>query len=99
VKWTREPEFRRGDSNDDGRINIGDPIASLDFQFSGTFAPACMDALDFDDNGQIAISDPIGNLNFQFLGTAPPGSPGLECGTDPTEDGLGCQSSAACAGG
>ncbi len=79
--------FRRGDTDGNGALEITDPINNLSFQFLGTFTPPCMDAADFDDNGKVEITDPIANLSHQFLGTAAPAPPGKDtCGVDPTPD-------------
>ena len=89
--------FRRGDCNDDGKLDISDPLANLSFQFVGTFDPLCLDALDFDDSGELDVTDPIANLTHQFLGGPPPAPPGKEvCGVDSTDDELSCDSFAAC---
>lgn len=94
----KEPLFRRGDDNASGDLDISDPIASLDYQFLGSFLPPCKDALDYDDNGEIDISDAVASLTFQFLGGPPPAPPGMaSCGPDPTPDSipggdLGCES-------
>ncbi len=95
------PEFKRGDTDGNGALEITDPINNLAFQFLGTFTPPCMDAADFDDNGKVEITDPIANLSHQFLGTAPPAPPGKEvCGPDPSDDAdgvdLGCEVEPAC---
>ncbi len=93
-------DFRRGDGNDDGAVDVSDAIANLTFQFLGTFQPPCLDALDFDDSGMIDVSDPIANLTHQFVGGPPPAAPGKEtCGVDPGEDELSCESFATCPGG
>jgi hypothetical protein len=42
------------------------------------------------------ITDAIYILNFLFLGGPAPLPPFPECGIDPTVDGLGCASFAAC---
>ena len=86
--------FKRGDSDSDGVLSIGDPVFSLFFQFLGTLQPLCLEALDFNDNGVVDITDPLSNLGHQFLGTAGPPDPGSEtCGFDTTSDpdgDLGC---------
>jgi hypothetical protein len=91
--------FRRGDVDGNGLLDVTDAVASLSFQFLGTFAPPCMDALDFDDNGRIELTDPIGNLTYQFGGGGEPPAPGVEtCGPDPTPDEggeLGCENTPA----
>ncbi len=81
-------QFRRGDVNGDGGVDVTDPISNLQFQFLGIGDGACQDAMDFDDNGKIEITDPIGNLSYQFLGSGFPADPGPVCGSDPTEDEL-----------
>jgi hypothetical protein len=85
-------QFKRGDVDGNGFLEITDPISSLAFQFAGGFQPQCMDALDFDDSGAVDVSDPIGSLNLQFAGGAAPPAPGNEtCGEDPTPDALSCE--------
>ena len=89
--------FRRGDFNGDGRTDIGDPIFSLNWQFRGGSGPSCLDAADANDDGRLDIGDTIWSLNHQFLGGPPPPAPGpLNCGTDPTSDGLGCDAFSPC---
>lgn len=39
-----ESKFLRGDSNGDLRLDIGDPIHSLQYAFTGGSAPKCVDA-------------------------------------------------------
>jgi len=83
--------FRRGDSNDDARIDISDAVATLNALFSGGPQPACRDAADGNDDGVTDISDPVFVLNFLFAGESPPPPPGSEaCGSDPTTDNLDC---------
>ena len=83
---------RRGDADGNGIVDVTDPINNLTFQFLGTFAPGCLDALDFDDSGAIDVSDPVANLNAQFLGGPPAPAPGSAvCGEDPTPDALSCE--------
>ncbi len=83
--------FRRGDADGDGKLNITDPIFTLNFLFSGGRAPDCMKSADVDDSGVLNITDPIFSLSFQFLGGPQPKAPGhLTCGSDPTEDTLSC---------
>ena len=83
--------FRRGDGNADGALNIADPVATLNFLFSGGAGPPCEDAADANDTGVLDITDAVFTLNFLFLGGAPPLPPGpSECGRDPTLDRLAC---------
>ncbi|KKQ57098.1 MAG: hypothetical protein US74_C0008G0025 [Parcubacteria group bacterium GW2011_GWA2_38_13] len=85
-----EYEFRRGDANQDGDVNITDPIAILGWLFLGDTQGICKDAADSDDDGNINISDPIAILNFLFLGGEAPKEPFNQPGLDPTPDFLGC---------
>ena len=83
--------FRRGDSNHNGGVELGDVIFSLNFLFQTGAAPVCDDAADANDDGQLDIGDPIATLGFLFGGDAPPPFPGpFRCGSDPTRDRLGC---------
>jgi hypothetical protein len=84
--------FRRGDVNEDGRIDIADPINILQQLFAGRPASRCEDAVDANDDGKIDIADPVCVLvhlfgqNAQGL-PAPYGT----TGQDPTGDALLCQ--------
>jgi hypothetical protein len=92
--------FSRGDSNNDGRHNISDPVNTLNVLFLGTGVVPCQDAADSNDDGRVNISDPVNSLNVLFLGTGnvpPPfDPPGPRCGTDPTGDDLDCAAFTAC---
>ncbi|MEM7262999.1 MAG: hypothetical protein AAF488_13485, partial [Planctomycetota bacterium] len=82
--------FVRGDGNGDGTVNIADPVANLDYQFS--LGPAlCLDAYDVNDDGTVDISDPIYNLTFLFSFGPPPLPPHPNAGIDPTPDALDCE--------
>ena len=88
----RGARFRRGDANRDARVNVSDPIATLDYLFRGG-SLTCEDAADFDDDGQNNITDAIGILRFLFEpGEKPPVPPPFATeGLDPTLDGLTCE--------
>jgi hypothetical protein len=92
------PYFRRGDTDGDGRVQITDPIRTLNALFTGGEAIGCEDAADANDDGTVNIADPVFTLNWLFLGGPPPPSPGpLRCGPDPTEDALEpCSSTPMC---
>jgi len=81
--------FIRGDANDDGRINIADPISVLGFLFGGGPEPPCGDAADANDDGNIDIADPIKILGHLFGGEGPLPVPNA-CGVDPTWDKISC---------
>ncbi len=93
------PQFRRGDANSSGRVNLTDAIAVLQYQFAGGEV-ACLDAADVDDIGSVDISDAILLLQYLFLNLDPPVAPGpLRCGPDPKDtpddlapcEGAGCR--------
>ena len=86
-------------TNGSGVLDINDPVYNLRFQFFADVIPGCFDALDDNDDGEINVTDPIFSLSVQFLGRGPMPAPGHEeCGSDPTEDALGCGSFPGCAG-
>jgi len=101
--WSTDPDpakFRRGDSNQDGAMDLADALATLGFVFNGTNPEVanCADAADTNDDGVIDLSDAIYLLDFVFNGTVPqPDPPFDECGPDPTLDGLDCPLGVACA--
>jgi hypothetical protein len=77
---------RRGDVDEDGSVNISDPIRLLAFLFLTGPAPPCDPVADASADGRVDISDPIRILNFLFLGNVD--LPALtaaeltECGAD-----------------
>ena len=89
------PQFRRGDGNGDGGVDIGDPIFNLAHLFSGGPGP-CRDSQDTNDDGLVDIADPIYGLAFLFSSAPSPPAPFPACGSDPTPDGLDCFYSPAC---
>jgi len=83
--------FLRGDANQDGRVEISDPVQILAYLFLGVAAPPCLDAADADDSGRLDITDPIVILGFLFRGSSEPAAPGpFDAGPDPTPDPLSC---------
>lgn len=85
--------FRRGDVDANGTFNgLVDGLYLLSFGFQGGPSPPCLDAVDADDNGLLnSLVDGLALLQFAFLGGPMP-APALDCGIDPTADGLDCQS-------
>lgn len=80
--------FLRGDTDGGGRINLSDPIATLNFLFVGGAEPDCLDAADATDDGVINLTDPLFVLNFLFQAGAYPLPPYPRPGLDPTPDDL-----------
>ncbi|MBI2448933.1 right-handed parallel beta-helix repeat-containing protein [Candidatus Pacearchaeota archaeon] len=97
-----QPQFIRGDSNNDGAIDISDAIVTLGFLFTSEGNVTCKDAADANDDGDLDISDPINILGFLFLGD--PSSlpqPYPDIGIDPTPETpeLGCEFYSQVSGG
>lgn len=88
--------FRRGDTNDDGSLNLADPVFLLERLFYGGAPLACRSAGDADDSGALDIADVIVLLGVMFYGEGPLASPGMICGLDPTPDELDCMFVANC---
>ncbi len=89
----REPHnarFLRGDSNDDGSVDISDAVAVLGYLFQGGNAPYCADAADANDDGQVDIGDPILILRSLFQRSARIRPPYPRAGYDRTPDELDC---------
>jgi hypothetical protein len=74
---------RPGDENQDGELNLSDPISVLNHLFAGTNPtlpcgdgtvgdPANQALLDLNGDDSINLSDPIYGLNFLFSGSASP---------------------------
>ena len=91
------PEFRRGDSNGDGGVDIADAITLLTWLYASEGRkPTCMDAADANDDGIVDIGDPITILSRLYGHGAPFPEPVDACGRDPTEDDLDCSSFSPC---
>jgi hypothetical protein len=91
-----EGRFIRGDANIDGRINVSDPVYTLRYIYTRDRQLSCVDAGDSNDDGVIDSSDVIYTLNYLFIsGTVIP-PPLQACGSDPSDDGLTCQSYPTC---
>ncbi len=84
-------EFKRGDANIDGTVDITDPLFILAHLFIGDPASPCYGAANANDDNVLDITDPITLLTYLFLGgiTIPPPGP-TECGLDPTPDEFEC---------
>ena len=82
--------FLRGDSNADGKVDISDPINTLNFLFLGTGKLECKDAADANDDNKTDISDAVYTLNYLFSNGGIIKPPYPDIGIDPTADDLGC---------
>ena len=97
------PLFYRGDTNDDGLIDLADGVTVFVFLFLGSVSPGCLDSVDVDNDGRVEITDGIKVLAYLFSGGAHPPDPGVPpgpCGPDTEAPGspgnLGCESYSSC---
>jgi hypothetical protein len=101
--------FVRGDVEQNGSINITDPIATLGYLFLGGEEPVCLDAADADDSGGIDITDAILVLSWlvdrdTVIPHPAPSVPTYsltDCDVDPSDvelpyDGLDCRAFEGC---
>ncbi len=84
-------DFLRGDVDQDGRISVGDAVATILYLFDARTAPTCEDAADSNDDGIIDLTDPLFVLRGLFSSPSDGISPFL-FGPDLTCDELGCAS-------
>jgi len=90
-----QPEFKRGDTNNDNGVNIADAVYLLGALFPppGGMANvlACRKSGDGNDDGGINIADAVAILASLFGSPAVPlPAPNGACGVDPTTDSLDC---------
>jgi hypothetical protein len=89
-------DFKRGDSNGDGQMDISDPVFTLLGLFRGGRLPSCLDAADANDDGAVNLSDAVATLDRLFRSGSSLPPPERDCGPDPTADALDCEVAAAC---
>ena len=89
------PRFVRGDGNQDGVLDISDPVLGLEFLF-GSGSVDCLSALDVNDDSAVNLADIVFGLGSVFGSNSAPSAPYPACGTDPTPDALACLVSANC---
>ncbi len=84
-----EPLFHRGDADNNGKVEITDPMRTLNYLFRAGEPLPCEDAADTNDDGKIDLTDAVDMLNWLFLEGPEPRPPGPgACGTDPRLDDL-----------
>ena len=86
--------FLRGDHNGDGAVDISDAMSLLSALFANGVTN-CEDAADSNDDGAIDVSDAVRTLQYLFGGGTIP-APIDSCGSDQTDDGLGCVQGSSC---
>ncbi|MEM7260342.1 MAG: hypothetical protein AAF488_00025 [Planctomycetota bacterium] len=90
-----DPSFVRGDCDDNAEVDLTDVVFELEYLFTDGSAPGCADACDLNDDGALDLADPIYLATFLFFGGSAPPQP-TTCGSDLTDDGLGCDAFASC---
>jgi hypothetical protein len=92
-----KPIFRRGDANEDGRLDLSDAVVNFHCLFLGDFCAACRDEMDVNDDEKLDITDGIYLLNWRFLAGPEPPPPFPGCGPDETQGNLPvCEQPASC---
>ncbi|MEM7262857.1 MAG: hypothetical protein AAF488_12770 [Planctomycetota bacterium] len=90
-------EFIRSDCDGDSNPSIADAVFLVNYLFvDGAPSPLCADACDTNDDGQLDVGDVIFMASWLKSAGAPSVPPPLDCGEDPTPDGLGCLTFTAC---
>lgn len=85
-----DDSFNRGDANDDGDFDIGDPIYSLDALFRGGNGFSCDRAADSNADDAVDLSDVMYSISYLFLSGPAPVAPSLGCGTATPVAALSC---------
>jgi hypothetical protein len=92
-------DFTRGDVDASGSLNVTDAVQILRHLFLGVPEKLpCDDAADVDDGGSVNLTDAVFLLDSLFRGGAAPVQPFPECGPDPSEDALSCDTFEGCMG-
>ena len=88
------PPFKRGDVNQDGKLNVSDGVAIARYVFGlgsqKAKIDACKDSADANDDGAITTADALYVLNYLFTGGPVVKDPFTACGQDTTADALDC---------
>lgn len=87
--------FVRGEVNQDGMVDLGDPLAILFFLFAGQEV-GCQGAADSNGDGAVDVSDVTFLLEYLFLDGEEPGAPFSACGSPDTPHQLTCGSFSPC---
>jgi hypothetical protein len=71
-KWIRVVAFMRGDSNNDGIVNIADISYLISYVFRGGPAPGVLEAADANNDALVNVSDALFLVNYIFRSGPPP---------------------------
>ncbi len=84
--------YLRGDANDDGKVNIADPIWIINELFRMGPPTECIASADANGDLTQDLADAVYIINYRFLDGEPPPAPFPGCGTtiDPENDVISC---------
>ena len=85
--------FLRADANNDAKVDIADPIFTINWLIRNGPVPPCIASVDANDDGKTDISDPLYTIAYRFMAGPVPAAPFPSCGEDATPDGLVCDNS------
>lgn len=85
--------FQRADANNDDKVDIADPIFTINWLLRFGPTPACIASADANDDGKTDLSDPLYTIAYRFQAGPVPPAPFPSCGQDATPDGLSCNDS------
>ena len=85
--------FQRADANNDDKVDIADPIFTINWLIRNGPPPACIASADANDDGKTDLSDPLYTIAYRFQAGPVPPAPFPSCGQDATPDGLSCNDS------
>ena len=78
--------INRGDANNDGSVNLADPVMISNYLFRAGDPPPCLNQADANDDGSVNLADTTYLYNFLFGSGPEPPFPGIgntECSIDP----------------
>lgn len=90
-------DFIRGDTNQDGGVNIADGIWLLAALFNAGSSYDCVSGSDANDDDTVDAADAIYIFNYVFLGGAEPSAPFSDCGQEAGQQPEDCEESNWCA--
>ncbi len=92
---TAASDFRRGDSDESGTVDLSDALHILNFLFRRGSNPNCLKSADANDDGRLNVTDGVAVLRHLFAAGASLPAP-TDCGGDNTSDDLSCVTYGSC---
>lgn len=74
-QYFRQVQFRRGDFNIDGNVDVSDALGIFNYLFLGGAGTPCENAADSNQDVSIDLTDGVHILGYLFMGGTPPASP------------------------